>query len=134
MLQYHFKVSNCHAEENKLLKSEVKYLRSKALASTKDTEMDDKAKTEDIQDNTRWCWFYDRNSGLEFPERSVEEKLAMANTLFLLWMSIKLHLKVCNHFYLYTNASPEEVDKVKKIYTQEQMKKGKENKIKEIMV
>jgi hypothetical protein len=44
MLQYHFKVSNCHAKENKLLKSKVESLRSKALASAKDTEMDDKAK------------------------------------------------------------------------------------------
>jgi hypothetical protein len=62
---------------------------------------------------------------LDFPERSVEEKLGTANTLFLLWMSIELHLKVWNSFYLYTNASPEEVEEVKKIYTQEQMKKRK---------
>ncbi len=126
MLQYqHFEVSDCHAKENKLLKSEVKSLRSKALASAKDTEIDDKAKMEDIQDNTRWCWFYDKNTGFDFPERSVKEKLGTANTLFLLWMSIKLHLKVWNSFYLYTNASPEEVEEVKKIYTQEEMKKRK---------
>jgi hypothetical protein len=64
------------------------------LASAKVTEMDDKAKTEDIQDNTRWCWFYDRNTGLDFLERSVKEKLGTANTLFLPWMSIELHLKM----------------------------------------
>jgi hypothetical protein len=102
------------------------------LASAKDTEMDNKAKTEDIQDNTRWCWFYDRSTGLDFLERNVEEKFGTENTLFLPWMSIKLHLKVWNNFYLYTNASPEEVEEVKKIYTQEEMKKGKENEIKEI--
>jgi hypothetical protein len=31
------------------------------LASTKDTEMEDKAKTEDTQDNMRWFWFYDKH-------------------------------------------------------------------------
>jgi hypothetical protein len=46
LLQYHFGVSNCHAEEIKLLKSEIKSLNSKALASTKDTEMEDKANME----------------------------------------------------------------------------------------
>jgi hypothetical protein len=49
MLQYHFEVSNCHAKENKLLKSEVKSLRNEALASAKDTEKDDKAKMEHLQ-------------------------------------------------------------------------------------
>jgi hypothetical protein len=125
MLQYHFEVSNCNAKENNLLKSEVESLRGKALASAKDTEMDDKAKMEDIQDNTRWCWFYNRNTGLDFLERSVEEKLGTANTLFLWWMSIKLHLKVWNSFCLYTNASPEEMEEVKKIYTQEEIEKRK---------
>jgi hypothetical protein len=96
--------------------------------------MDDKAKMEDIQGNPRWCWFYDRNTGLDFPERSVEEMLGTANTLFLPRMSIKPHLKVWNSFYRYTNASPEEVEEYKKIYTQEEMKKGYENEIKEIMV
>jgi hypothetical protein len=72
------------------------------------------------------------STGLDFLERNVEEKFGTENTLFLPWMSIKLHLKVWNNFYLYTNASPEEVEEVKKIYTQEEMKKGKENEIKEI--
>jgi hypothetical protein len=83
MLQYHVKVSNCHAKENKLLKSEVESLRNKAWASAKDTEMDIKAMMEDIQDNTRWCWFYDRNTCLDFPERSVEEKLASYGKHFI---------------------------------------------------
>ncbi len=89
------------------------------MASTKDTEMDDKAKTEDIQDNMRWCWFYDRNSALEFPERSVEQKLSTP------MLSIKHHLKVWNNFYSYTNASPDEVKQVKEIYGQDESKNVK---------
>ena len=83
MMQYQLWYSNSHAEEIKLLKSEVKSLKSKVLASAKGTKMEEKAQKEDAQDNMKWCWFYDRNYGLDFAERSVEEKLATANTLFL---------------------------------------------------
>jgi hypothetical protein len=68
------------------------------------------------------------NTGLDFLERSVEEVLVLANTLFLPMMSIELHLKAWNSFYSYTNASPEEMEEVKNIYAREEMKKGKKTK------
>jgi hypothetical protein len=46
----------------------------------------------------------------------VEQKLSTAGTLFIPRLSIKLHLKVWNIFYSYTNASPDEVKQVKEIY------------------
>jgi hypothetical protein len=100
MLQFHFSLSNCHAEGYELLKSEVEALKSKALASAKDTEMEDKPEMEDTQDNTRWCWLYDRNTDLDCPERSVaENKLGTAGTLFIPRLSLELHLKVWNKDY-----------------------------------
>jgi hypothetical protein len=48
-------------------------------------------------------------------ERSVEEKLATAKTLFIPDISIQLHLKVWNSLYLCIKASAEEVEEVNKI-------------------
>jgi hypothetical protein len=62
MLHFHFKLSNHLAHDAEGPKSELEALESKALASTKEAEieymaeMEDKPKTEDTQDNTRWCW------------------------------------------------------------------------------
>ncbi len=80
--------------------------------------MEEKVQKEGTQYEMTWCWFYDRNYGWDFTERSVEEKLAAANTLFIPDMSVKLHLKVWNSLYLYINASPEEVKEVKKLIAQ----------------
>jgi hypothetical protein len=118
MTQYQLRKSRSRAEENKKLKSENESLKCKLLASTKGTKMEEKV---------QWCWFYDRNYGWDFAQRSVEEKLATANTLFN--MSIQLHLKVWNNLYLCIKASPEEVEEVNKIIAQEEMK-GKEKKTK----
>jgi hypothetical protein len=84
---------------------------------------------EDTQDNTRWHWLYDRNTDLDFPERSVEEKLGTAGILFIPRLSLELHLKVWNNFYSYPNASPEEVEEVEKYTCLRGIKKGKENEI-----
>jgi hypothetical protein len=93
MLHFHFRLSNCHACDAEGRKSELEALKSKASAGAKEAEMEDVAETEDMQDNTRWCWLYDRNTDLDFPERSVEEKLRTAGTLFIPRLSVKLHLK-----------------------------------------
>jgi hypothetical protein len=62
--------------------------------------MEDKPEMEDTQDNTRWCWLYDRNTDLDCPERSVaENKLGTAGTLFIPRLSLELHLKVWNKDY-----------------------------------
>jgi hypothetical protein len=115
MMQYQFGKSRSRAEEIKLLKSENKSLKSKLLASVKGTKKEEKAQKEDAQDNMKWCWFYDRNYCLDFAERSVEEKLDTANTLFLPDKSVQLQLKVWNSLYLYIKASPEEVEEVNNI-------------------
>ena len=93
MMQYQFGVSSSRAEQIKLLKSEVESLKNKLLASAKGTKMEEKVQKEDAQDNMKWCWFYDRKYGWDFAQRSVEEKLATANTLFIPDMSKQLHLK-----------------------------------------
>jgi hypothetical protein len=77
----------------KVKSQNLKLSKSKASAGAKEAEMEDVAETEDMQDNTRWCWLYDRNTDLDFPERSVEEKLRTAGTLFIPRLSVKLHLK-----------------------------------------
>jgi hypothetical protein len=56
---------------------------------------------------------------LDFPERSVEQKLSTPGTSFIPRLSVKLHLKVWNNFYSYPNASPYEVKQVKEIYGQD---------------
>jgi hypothetical protein len=74
MLHLHFKLSNCHACDAECQKSELETLQSNALARAKEAEaenmaeMEGKEETEDTQDNTRWCWLYDRNADLDFPE------------------------------------------------------------------
>jgi hypothetical protein len=99
MLHLHFRLSNCHARDAECRKSELEALQSNALARAKEAEMENMAKTEgkeeteDTQDNTRWCWLYDRNADLDFPERSVEQKLNTPGTLFIPRLSVKLHLK-----------------------------------------
>jgi hypothetical protein len=105
MLHFHFKLSNHLAHDAEGPKSELEALESKALASTKEAEieymaeMEDKPKTEDTQDNTRWCCS-DRNTDLDSPERRVKQKLSTAaGTLFIPRLSIKLHLKAWNNFY-----------------------------------
>jgi hypothetical protein len=121
MLHLHFNLSNHHARDAECQKSELETLQSNTLARAKGAEtknmaaMEGKEETEDMQDDTRWCWLYDRNADLDFPERSVEQKLRTPGTLFIPRLSIKLHLKVWNNFYSYTNASPEEVKQVKEI-------------------
>jgi hypothetical protein len=131
MLHFHFKLSNCHAHDAECQKSELETLQSNALARAKDAEMENmaemegKEETEDMQDNTRWCWLYDRNADLDFPERSVEQKTSTPGTLFIAGLSIKLHLKVRNNFYPYTNASPEEVKQVKEIHCKDESKNVK---------
>jgi hypothetical protein len=77
--------------------------------------MEGKPEMEDMEDNTRWCWLYDRNTDLDFPRRSVEQKLSTPGTLFIPMLSVKLYLKVWNNVYLYTNTSPDEVKHVKEI-------------------
>jgi hypothetical protein len=123
MLHFHFRISNHHAEGYELLKSELETVKRKAWASAKDAEMEDMAEIEDMQDDTRWCWLYDRNTNLGFPERSVAEKLSTAGTLFIPWLSLELHLKVWSEDYSYTNASPDEVKEVKNIHARDQWKK-----------
>jgi hypothetical protein len=44
---------------------------------------------------------------------------------FIPRLSIKLHLKIWNNFYSYTNASPDEVKQVKEIYGWEESKNMK---------
>jgi hypothetical protein len=116
MLHFHFRLSNHCDKSYNLFKSDIEALKSKALTSTKGAEM------EDTQDNTRWCCFYDRNTGLGFLERSVEQKLSTAGTLFIPRLSLKLHLKVWNKDYAYTYASPDEVKEVKEIYAWDESK------------
>jgi hypothetical protein len=59
------------------------------LARTKEAEIKNMAETEskpeaeDMQDNTRCCWLYDRNTDLDFPERSVEQKLSTPARYFI---------------------------------------------------
>jgi hypothetical protein len=114
----HFRLSNCHAHDAECQKSEREALKSKASARAKEAEM---------QDNTRWCWLYDRNTDLDFPERSVEQKFSTPGTLFIPRLSVKLHLKVCNNFYSYINASPDQAKQVKEIAIwSEQIKKHEE--------
>jgi hypothetical protein len=131
MLHLHFKLSNRHAHDAECQKSELETLQRNALAMTKEAEMENmaemegKEETEDMQDNTRWCWLYDRNVDLDFKERSVEQKLSTPGTLFIPRLSIKLHLKVWNNFYSYTNASPEEVKQVKEIHGKDESKNVK---------
>ncbi len=115
MMQYQLHKSRSCAEENKKLKSENASLKCKLLASAEGTKMEEKVQKQGMQDEMTWCWFYDRNYGWDFTERSVEEKLATANTLFIPDMSIKLHLKVWNSLYFYAKASPGEVEEVNKI-------------------
>jgi hypothetical protein len=55
----------------------------------------------------------------------VEQKRCTPGTLFIPRLSIKLQLKVWNNFYLYTNASPDEVKQVKEIYGQNKLKNVK---------
>jgi hypothetical protein len=95
MLHFYFRVSNCHACDAECQKSELEALQSNALARAKEAEMEGKPETEDTQDNTRWCWLYDRNTDFDFPKRSVEQKLSTPGTLFIPRLSVKLHLKVC---------------------------------------
>jgi hypothetical protein len=131
MLHLHFRLSNRHARDAECCKSELEALQSNALARAKEAEMENMAKmegkeeTEDTQDNTRWCWLYDRNADLDFPERSVEQKLNTPGTLFIPRLSVKLHLKVWNNFYSYTNASPDEVKQVKEIHGKDELKNVK---------
>jgi hypothetical protein len=131
MLHFYFRLSNCHARDAECQKSELEALQSNTLARAKEAEMENMAETEgkpemeDKEDNTRWCWLYDRNTDLDFPQRSVEQKLHTPGTLFIPRLSIKLHLKVWNNFYLYTNASPDEVKQVKEIYGQDKLKNVK---------
>jgi hypothetical protein len=89
------------------------------------SEMEGMEEMEDTQDNTRWCWLYDRNADLDFPERSVEQKTSTPGTLFIPRLSVKLHLKVRNNFYPHTNASPEEVKQVKEIHCKDESKNVK---------
>jgi hypothetical protein len=125
MLHLHFRLSNRHARDSECQKSELEALQSNALARAKEAEMEGKEETEDTQDNTRWCWLYDRNADLDFPERCVEQKLSTPGTLFIPRLSVKLHLKVWNNFYSYTNASPDEVKQVKEIHGQDESKNVK---------
>jgi hypothetical protein len=46
-------------------------------------------------------------------------------TLFIPRLSVKLHLKVWNNFYSYTNSSPDEVKQVKDIYGRHESKNMK---------
>jgi hypothetical protein len=125
MLNLYFRLSNSHACDAECQKSELEALQSNALARAKEAEMENmaemegKPETEDTQDNTRWCWLYDRNTDLDFPERSVEQKLSTPGTSFIPRLPVKLHLKVWNNFYSYPNASPYEVKQVKEIYGQD---------------
>ncbi len=135
MLHLHFKLSNRHARDAECnaecRKSELETLQSNASARAKEAEMENmaemegKEETEDTQENTRWCWLYDRNADLDFPERSVEQKLSAPCTLFIPRLSIKLHLKVWNNFYSYTIASPDEVKQVKEIHGNDESKNVK---------
>jgi hypothetical protein len=131
MLHLHFKLSNRHAHDAECQKSELETLQSNASARAKEAEtenmaeMEGKEETEDTQENTRWCWLYDRNMDLDFAERSVEQKLSTPGTLFIPRLSVKLHLKVWNNFYSYTNASPDEVKQVKEIHGNDESKNMK---------
>jgi hypothetical protein len=122
MLHFYFRLSNHHARDAEGQKSELEALKSNTSARAKEAETQNmaetegKPETEDSQDNTRCCWLYHRNTDLDFPGRSVEQKLRTPGTLFIPRLSIKLHLKVWNNFYSYTNASPDEVKQVKEIY------------------
>jgi hypothetical protein len=97
-LHLHFRLSNRHACDAECQKSEFEALQSNASARAKEAKMEGKEETEDTQDNTRWCWLYNRNADLDFPERSVEQKLRTPGTLFIPRLSVKLHLKVWNNF------------------------------------
>jgi hypothetical protein len=125
ILHLRFRLSNRHAHDAECQKSELEALQSNASARAKEAEtenmaeMEGKQEMEDTQDNTRWCWLYDRNADLDFPERSVEQKFSIPGTLFIPRLSVKLHLKVLNNFYSYTNASPDEVKQVKEIHGQD---------------
>ncbi len=97
------------------VKSLLEALQSNASARAKEAEME----------NMAGCWLYDRNTDLDFPERSVEQKLSTPGTLFIPRLSIKLHLTVWNNFYSYTNASSDKVKQVKEIYGQDESKNVK---------
>jgi hypothetical protein len=113
MTKYQLRKSRSRAEENKKLKSEIESLKHKLLANAEGTKMEEKVQKEGTQNEMKWCWFYDRNYGWDFTERSVEEKLATANTLFIPDTSIQLHSKVWNSLYFHIKASPEEVEEAK---------------------
>jgi hypothetical protein len=130
MMQYQLCKSRSCAEENKKLKSENESLKHKLLANTEGTKMEEKVQKEGMQDEMKWCWFYDRNYGWDFTERSVEEKLATADTLFIPDTSVKLQSKVWNSLHFYVKASPEEVEEVNKLAQDEEETKEKEKKTK----
>ncbi len=106
------------------VKSLLEALQSNASARAKEAEMENMAEMEGKQARHR-CWLYDRNTDLDFPERSVEQKLSTPGTLFIPRLSIKLHLTVWNNFYSYTNASSDKVKQVKEIYGQDESKNVK---------